>query len=99
MAKKSRLHNKVKITFLQNYVIYILTAHIFCIIANGQGTVIFSTSIPGALTPSAAAGLDDGRTGFVKVLEQDNVTKWTQTVNGIPVYGSVLTTHNDQRGI
>ena len=50
------------------------------------------------MTPGAAAGIDDERNGFVQVAQKDNVTKWTQTIDGIPVYGSVLTTHNDERG-
>lgn len=50
------------------------------------------------MTPSAATGLEDGRNSFVKVLQKNNVTKWIQTVEGIPVYGSVLTTHNDEEG-
>ena len=65
----------------------------------GQGTFIASKPLTtGALTPSAAAGVDDERNSFVKVLQKDNVTKWTQTIEGIPVYGSVLTTHNDEKG-
>ena len=68
------------------------------ILVNGQGNFIQSTNIPGAITPSAAVGLNDDVNGFKKVLTKDNVTKWSQTVSGIPVYGSVLTTHNDEKG-
>ena len=51
------------------------------------------------MSPGAAVGWDDKRNGFVKVGSRKNVTKWTETIEGIPVYGSVLTTHNNERGI
>ena len=63
-----------------------------------QGRFIPAHKIPGAMTPGAAAGIDDERNGFAQVSKRNNVTKWTQTIDGIPVYGSVLTTHNDERG-
>ena len=50
------------------------------------------------MTPSAAVGLDEERNGFIKVLQKKGVAKWTQTIEGIPVYDSVLTTHNDEKG-
>ena len=39
-----------------------------------------------------------GQSSFKKVKQRGSVAKWSQTVDGIPVYGSVITTHNDKFG-
>lgn len=67
---------------------------------NGLGTFIPSTPItPGVITPIDAVGIHDDRNAFVKTSEWSNVTKWTQTVNGIPVSGTILTTHRNYQGM
>ncbi|XP_067931751.1 virulence metalloprotease-like isoform X1 [Watersipora subatra] len=82
-----------------NFVNALLAAlSLSALFGSSQGTYISAKKVPGLLTPGAAAGLEDSRNGFIKVLVKKNVTKWTQTIEGIPVYGSVLTTHNDELG-
>ena len=76
----------------------ILMSVYFTILVNGRGNFIPSQNIPAVWTPGAAAGVDDERNGFTPVIKINNVTKWTQNIEGIPVYGAVLTTHNDEKG-
>ena len=67
---------------------------------NGQGTFLpLQTVSTLSDTPEFLVGVSrDSRSSFKKLLTKGNVTKWTQTVDGIPVYGSVLTTHGDEKG-
>ena len=50
-----------------------------------------------ATNPASLLGLGPKST-FKKVLQKKNVTKWMQTVDDIPIYGSVFTTHNNDEG-
>jgi len=68
---------------------------------SGQGTFLPLQRVSTLdTTPNFLVGVSrDSRSAFKKVASRNNVTKWTQTVDGIPVYGSVLTTHGDEQGV
>ena len=51
----------------------------------------------GIASPKQAIGLEDN-SEFVKVFQIGQTTKWIQTIDGVPVYGTVLTTHTDKQG-
>ena len=52
----------------------------------------------GTTSVRVAAGLTNSRNQFTRVNERGPLTKWRQTIDGVPVYGSVVTTRSDNRG-
>ena len=48
-----------------------------------------------ATNPTSLVGVDATRTAFARVQADGDLTKWQQQVQGVPIYGSVVTTKSD----